>query len=169
MRNESIEATGANGRLLRVEFVWRGDRFGQLISVVEASGQIHSMLESVEGTPTDDWPPSPPLQGVVVETRPDGRRVALLVGMAGGSHWSASVEAPSGVAELIFDLACRHAKSPVWLGSRYRRLAGGEEWTLSISGDAAQVTHAGATISVGPHSVAGVGTTRWRFSVRTDL
>src|SRR5262245_7365890 len=123
MRSDGIEATGAEGQRLRVQFVWNGDRYGHVISLVESNGEIQPMLESIEGTSADDWPASPPLQSLSIETVPNGRRAALLVGMAGGSHWSASVEATVGRAELTFDLACRHGRQPIWLGNRYRRLS----------------------------------------------
>jgi hypothetical protein len=53
-----------------------------------------------------------------VETRPAGN-VALLVGMSGRSHWSASVEIADHGAEAVFDMACRAPEAPEWLGSHY--------------------------------------------------
>src|SRR5439155_1224637 len=120
MQPGAIEAYDASGSGLRVEFVWRGDRYGHMISEVGPAGVVEPLLESIEGTAADQWPASPPLQTLSVEELPGERRVALLVGMAGGSHWSASIEAVAEKGELIFDIACRHAAAPVWLGSRYR-------------------------------------------------
>src|SRR5436190_4759521 len=85
-----IEASHPDGLRLRAEFIWHGDRFAHIISLVNPHGDIQPLLESIEGTTADDWPSSPPLQSLSVEKLPDGRPVALLVGMAGGSHWSAS-------------------------------------------------------------------------------
>ena len=51
--------------------------------------------------------------------------LALLVGMSGTSHWSASAEAVPGEAALLFDIACRVKQTPVNLGSCYRSSAGG--------------------------------------------
>ena len=76
------------------------------------------MLESVEGSASDDWPASPPLQNLSIEELAPGRRAALLVGMAGRSHWSASIEPVPGQAALLFDVACRTSDSDVSLGSR---------------------------------------------------
>jgi hypothetical protein len=78
------------------------------------------LLESVEGTPLDAAPSSPPLQSVSIETLPGGRRAALLVGMAGRGHWSASIEAVPGEAALVFDIACRSAGGDPTLASTYR-------------------------------------------------
>ena len=118
MRSESLDATGSDGSILRVEFLWRSDRFGHVISAV-IRGHPIVLLESFEGTPADDWPPSPPLQSLHRELLPDGRTALLLVGAAGRSHWSASVEAAPREPRLIFDIACRHDGIGAWLGSKY--------------------------------------------------
>lgn len=115
-----IEFRDAAGRSLRVEFIRRQDRYAHVISRLEGNIAF-PIWESFEGTDADDWPPSPPLQQLSVETLSDGRRVALLVGMAGTSHWSLSVEAAPEGGAIIFDAACRVTQSPVALGSSYRR------------------------------------------------
>jgi hypothetical protein len=120
MRSEALEATGSDGVRLRVEFAWRGDRFGHVLSVVDREGTRTPLLESIEGTATDDWPPSPPLQSLRIENLSDGRQVALLVGMAGQSHWSASVEPVANEAALVFDIACRCRDTAPQLGTHYR-------------------------------------------------
>src|SRR5947208_6718154 len=117
-----MDAPGRNGLMLRVEFRWNNDRFKHVVSIVDVTGQATPLLESLEGTPSDPWPPSPPLQSLHIEKLSDGRRATLLVGMAGRSHWSASIEVALGEAKLVFDLACRHTQQPQRLGSRYRRL-----------------------------------------------
>jgi hypothetical protein len=165
MPNEAIEVIGTDGLCLRVQFLWRHDRFGNVISVVNAGGESIALLESVEGTPEDHWPPSPPLQSLSIETLSDGRRAALLLGMAGGSHWSASVEPSSGEAALTFDLACRSARQPGILGSRYRRIANGER--LVISGVDVTVTEQSDAVEIQPLAASGSsGTIRWKYVVR---
>lgn len=166
MRSDAIEAIAADGLRLRVEFTWLNDRFGHLISAVHPSGEVCPLLESIEGTPADNWPPSPPLQSLSIETLPDGRRAALLVGMAGGSHWSASVEAVTGRAELIFDVACRHTKEPKWLGNSYQRLSKSSD-ALQISSDEELITTP-ESIAIKPRSTRHGGTTRWKFTIRLD-
>jgi hypothetical protein len=169
MRNEAIEARGVEGLGLRVEFFWDGDRFGQLISTVSPNGEPQPILQSIEGSPADDWPASPPLQNLSIENLAGSRRAALLVGMAGQSHWSASVEAMPDKPELAFDLACRHATLPTWLGNRYRRLSD-QASRVTIHGEDARVGESESIIAIEPAmALAPRGTSRWRFCIRTEL
>jgi hypothetical protein len=133
MRSETLDATAADGRVLRVEFVWRGDRFGHVLSMGDDVGPFIPLMESVEGDAGDASPPSPPLQSLSLETLPDGRRVALLVGMAGRGHWSASIEPVAGAAAIDFDLACRIAGSGGALASNYRLTASGDTSLFSAA------------------------------------
>ncbi len=107
---------------LAVRFVWRDGRFAHAISIVEErSGNSTVVLRSIEGTPSDAWPASPPFQSLHREGAPSERQLALLVGMAGKSHWSASVELDPAVPCICFDVACRvHPGESGPLGSRYR-------------------------------------------------
>lgn len=108
---------------LRVHFTWQHDRFAHEISVLH-EGSWQPALASVEGTPHDDWPPSPPFQSLHIEEREDGRTLALLVGMAGKSHWSASVEIDADSSSVVFDVACRlRAPATGQLGSTYQTLS----------------------------------------------
>src|SRR5438067_13480407 len=166
MRNETIEAIGPDRRRLRLEFARLNDRYAQRISLIAADGAIQPLLESVEGSPHDDWPSSPPLQSLTIETRGD-HVVALLVGMAGGSHWSASIEAVAGKAELIFDIACRHGAKRGALGSRYRRVSGAAK-ELAIRGEGANISLTDDGVAIRPaDGVDSPGTTRWRFTLST--
>ncbi len=115
----TLSAAGPKGITLRAAFNWWVDRYGHAISVVHASGKISTVLTSIEGDASEAWPASPPLQSISVEEVASGRNAALLVGMAGRSHWSASVEAIPGQAALVFDVACRIGTLPAKLGSRY--------------------------------------------------
>lgn len=139
-----IETPLVGGHALRVEFVWHGDRYRHLIAVARPDGSAVPCFESVEGGAADPWPPSPPLQSLSIETLPDGRRVALLVGMAGKSHWSASIEPSASGRSLVFDIACRVAGPNPILGSQYC-LAGQPGAMLSPSGDGCR-----AEVSFGP-------------------
>ncbi len=100
---------------MRIAYQQQGDRFGHHIVIAKKSGLI-TLLESVEGAPDGPWPESPPLQELEVEPRGD-QEVALLVGMAGASHWSASVEVDTD--QLRFDIACRTRDTATCLGSTY--------------------------------------------------
>ena len=115
-REQQIEAGG-----LRVRFAFQGDRFAHAIKVARGAQWVE-FISSIEGTPLDLWPPSPPLQSLHLEARPPERQLALLVGMAGKSHWSVSVELdPAGW--VSFDIACRvRSEESIHLGNEYQPL-----------------------------------------------
>jgi hypothetical protein len=98
------------------------DRIAHRVEVA-AGGGYEPLLESAEGSPEEPWPASPALQQVHFQPTPDGRQAALLVGMAGRSHWSASVEVSGDGAAAVIEVACRAKSRPDWLGSTYRLLA----------------------------------------------
>lgn len=118
------------GGAWRLSFQRRADRYGHCIEV-SRNGEFRGVLESHEGTPDDAWPLSPPLQELHWEQRGDVH-VALLVGRAGRSHWSLSVEAAAEA--IVFDAACRVSEPPQWLGSTYRLLQPPANASLSDCG-----------------------------------
>lgn len=141
---------------------WRGDRWGQLVRLWR-EGTPALAFESLEGA-ADDWPVSPPFQELSDETLADGRRVLFLVGRAGTSHWSASIEARGG--QLVFDIACRHSRSPERLGSTYVQLA---ETPLQLqpAGAATTLTLIGNERMLAPATIATTlpATTRWQYTI----
>lgn len=188
MRNQAIESRGDSG-VLRVEFVWREDRFRQVISVVGADGVVALLLESVEGPKADGFPASPPLQSLSIETLADGRRAALLVGMAGRSHWSASIEPLADAAGLVFDIACRVGEARPRLASEYAiavassdgaQLAGVNSRfevrldrkslvATALPGTVCMPIPAEKSLTFAPVSVAAVAlgaTIRWKYEIR---
>jgi hypothetical protein len=119
-----VEAWGPDGVGLRVEFAQRGDRVGHVIRAIQRAESLTAPpgMQSREGSASDVWPPSPPLQSIHLERRAEGKCVALLVGLSGKSHWSLSVEPVAGAAALKFDVACRLNAEPASLGSAYDQL-----------------------------------------------
>lgn len=119
-----LELPLSEGYSLRVDFDRAHDRWAHrvLLVVPEGSGIVGPvlLLESMEGTSEEDWPVSPPLQFVSIEMRPKKPPVALLMGMSGDGHWSASIEQLPEEGTLRFDIACRAKSQPENLGSRYR-------------------------------------------------
>lgn len=115
---DSLVAVNAAGCGLRLTFVRGKDRFSHRVEAL-AHGCWQTCLESIEGDSAEPWPASPPLQQLHFESRPPDSAVALLVGMAGKSHWSAAVETDPNYASLSFDIACRANQPPRQLGSRY--------------------------------------------------
>ena len=90
---------------LRIGFHWHRDRFAHTIGFV-ADGRFVPVMASMEGTSEEVWPPSPPLQELHFEDRPEGR-VALLVGRTAGVHWSLAVDRAAEVDFFRLDVACR--------------------------------------------------------------
>lgn len=118
-KNEPVLSAGR----LQVRFAFREDRFAHEIWVADGD-DWRPVLLSVEGTPEQSWPASAPLQTLHVETRSEGP-LALLVGMAGKCHWSASVELNSARQRVCFELAARvRPPGSPWLGSTYELAEG---------------------------------------------
>jgi hypothetical protein len=165
-----------------VTFRWQHDRFGHTIELVHGQ-QVDRLLDSVEGTPSDNWPPSPPLQQLHVETR-DTNRVGLLVGMAGKNYWSMSVEVDAELKGLFFDVACRVSASSARLATTYSiaNAAGGKVifedgimyrdenrgWGLTVfrdgAPDHARVRVDERELTILP-SVGDSTTVRWKYCV----
>jgi hypothetical protein len=178
MRDSRLE-----GGPWRVTFERRGDRYGHRIELIEAD-KVTPLLESIEGTPEEDWPASPALKELHLEDRPGGKQLALLVGMAGRSHWSMSVELDPQAAQLVFDVACRLRDEPRQLSSTYRvaalpvrlltdppRVAGPQGFELqpqALENRVAELTLPSSEI-VGVQADVGTGkwprTIRWRYSI----
>lgn len=139
--------------LLRVDFDRAGDRWRHriLLVVPEGTGVVSPvlLLESVEGTSEHDWPASPPLQGISIETRPKKLPVALLVGVSGDGHWSASIEQLAAERTIRFDIACRAKSRPEALGSRYRLAPRAALKRVDADAGTIQFTAAGQTFELG--------------------
>jgi hypothetical protein len=122
--------------LLRVGFHWHTDRFAHSIGVLD-EGRLVPLMASIEGSASDRWPPSPPIQSVHTEQH-GNETVLMLLGMAGHSHWSASVQLDRERQTAKFDVACRiksddETSAATTLGSQYRTM------TDPVTGDAGDV------------------------------
>lgn len=115
-----LPAIVVGGKSYELTFTREGDRIVQRVVVDSGSPSEQIVLESSEGTPADAWPASSPLQSLSIEELTPGAPVALLVGMAGKSHWSASIERLSSNNGWRWDIACRVSVAPDFLGSTYR-------------------------------------------------
>lgn len=171
---ELLSATLSSGSEAELSFERRGDRWGYTLSLIASGGRRCVLVASVEGTPEQAWPPSPPLQALDRQTLADGRAVALLVGMAGRSHWSASVELDAARGAIRFDLACRHPAHPEWIGSTcHLTEAALAHLKLSpLAGTQVEVTRApragwAGQLRAWPAEVAPLGgTARWGYELR---
>lgn len=115
-----LPAIVVGGKSYELTFTREGDRIFQRFVTDSGLPSEQVVLESCEGTPADAWPASSPLQSLSIEELTPGAPVALLVGMAGKSHWSASIERLSGNNGWRWDIACRVSVTPDFLGSTYR-------------------------------------------------
>ncbi len=187
-------ATPADHRLgndeggLSVVFSWQTDRYAH---VIKATGERR--LISVEGTPQDDWPASPAISQLSTELI-DGRPTVLGVGCSGTTHFSVSVqldETADGSPLIRFDWAARLAKelSPseiasqddhagqlaeplAWLGSTYRRPAGGpNDWGIETIADTLSEhdrDDSEQRLVLQPTRIDGGRTVQWSYRVRIN-
>lgn len=127
-----------NGLVLRCERT--SDRFQSTVIWIDDQGTETVLLRSVEGTPNDDFPPSPPLQQMHLQEI-NGAPVMLAVGMAGRGHWSASImlnertrtEDTNCLATLVFQHAANVRGDTGWLGCTWM-LEGLKKNNQSITG-----------------------------------
>ena len=162
----------------RVSFHSCGDRIAHTVGLVVA-GRVLPLLASVEGTPDDSWPPSPPLTTVETATARGGQQ-AMLLGMAGRNHWSVSLVVNEAAGRLEFEVACRLKEPAGRLGSAYRTMVAasdssggvevrvdGETVRVEAPSPAAQVciTPEGLTVPVDPPDGPFPRTVIWKYAV----
>ena len=124
-----------------VTFTWTGDRWSHEV-VIRDLGAWRSVEGACLGTGDDRWPASPVLVELAPLATPRGRAI-LGVGKAGRSHFSASVGPdPDHPGQVRFEVACRLAERPVWLGSTYASAGG----SVTIRPEAAAPTELPATV-----------------------
>jgi hypothetical protein len=182
-----LEAIDKRGIGLRAEFGRTGRRMAHRIAAV-IGAEVVPLLASCEGEDLEAFPPSPPLQQLALDPRGDDLQVALLVGMAGRSHWSVSVEAFASRRVLRFDVACRSPSAEsTQLGSSYhatgawqflddgtsgRRLVRAgylcRLWACAERDVRARVTGEAENVSIHPVGLPRNGTWRWRYDVALE-
>ena len=113
-----VFSVGTDKQVLEAVFYRIGDRFTHRV-VLSSGNQSRTLLTAMEGETDETWPASPPLQQLSIETRGQSQ-VALLVGMSGKTHFSASVESIPGKCRLEFDVAARVHTDPAQIGSAYQ-------------------------------------------------
>jgi len=130
-----LNAQDWQGHHLMVRFDWCGDRYSHSVSAVRRDSR-RLLLESLEGGADDIWPSSPPIQELsdcTIVSDTNRGQATLLVGAAGKSHWAMTLSLRDYwigqgrrkfETDILFDVACRVAEAPEWLGSSYRVLCG---------------------------------------------
>ena len=115
---------------ISVEFTWNNDRWHHCFRIdqknclhsVEKDGITQSNVErTAPHGISDTWPASP----VITEVTPTeamGRQALVAIGLAGRSHFSASLTASETDEDsILIEVACRAQEAPKWLGSTYYR------------------------------------------------
>jgi hypothetical protein len=128
--DQRLLAIDSQGNGLAVALWRHGDRYAHALYALSGSTSPNTqdgsattpllLMASCEGNDRESWPASPPLQQLIVEPREAGREVALLIGMAGSSHWSLSIDVDPIDRVIVFEAACRCSSQPTELGSRYQ-------------------------------------------------
>ncbi|MDP7019253.1 MAG: hypothetical protein QGG36_25875 [Pirellulaceae bacterium] len=113
----ALSAVDAKGVGLVVEFSRTADRVAHAV-FAQRGDDRELLFQSVEGEDDDGWPSSPPFQEADMVDHL-AEPALLLVGMAGKSHWSGSVEVESARRALVFDVACRVVGVKPRIGSEY--------------------------------------------------
>lgn len=168
-----LEAAG-----LRLSFHAYGDRLAHTVGLV-VGNRVVPLLASVEGTPDDDWPPSPPLTTIELSSQGEVQH-ALLLGMAGRSHWSVAVVLSEAARRLEFEIACRMKEPASSLGSAYRTMVAArsheqgvalvvDNETVRVDGPSQQpavhVTPDGLNVPVEPPAGPFPQTVRWSYAI----
>ncbi|MGI9430503.1 MAG: hypothetical protein ACR2NM_17715 [Bythopirellula sp.] len=157
------EAVDSQGNGLRVEFTKPADRFGHTVLGVRG-GEVVPILCSIEGTPEDFAPPSPPL--TELHQQPS---LTFLTGATSIAHWSMSVEVVEG--GIWFDVACRAKRQPPVLGSAYQVVE--KQFELEV-GATCCVNQSGNLLNILPAAEASnmeefPTTFRWRYRISLIL
>lgn len=162
-----VFSSGNGDQVLEAIFYQIGDRFTHQV-ILRSGNQSKTLLTALEGAPDETWPPSPPLQQLSIETRGESQ-VALLVGMAGKSHFSASVESFPGQCRLEFDVAARVHTTPKQIGSAYQMPEASllPPNCLQAADSQTQTVRKNGIIHIAPTlTEIGPPTLRWRYWVQ---
>jgi hypothetical protein len=159
--SQTIEGSLGTDCVGRVEFFPWKDRIAHRVEI--RRGGASQMWESVEGDQQQNWPPSPPFQDISIE-RIHESNVALLVGMAGKSHWSLSVDIDAERGSIRFDVACRIADVAEQLRSSYRGPTAAAMDTPVVAGLGSTLRQLDDTWCIEPEAIDNPNATvRWMY------
>lgn len=146
------------------QFTWAVDRWCHRVLAGPPAAAGRPAWESVEGPwPVGGdprWPASPVIVELSRVARPGqgaaGGAALVGVGLAGRSHFSASITADPHHADAIrFEMACRVVEPPHRLGSTYR--VGGHVVRIDADGGGGGLPRTVVwAYSIGPEGLAGV-------------
>ena len=170
---------------LTVRYSKLGDRLSHTIGIQDGDSYL-PLLESIEGSPEEPWPASPPMQQMVAESFTPGASPVLLgVGLSGNGHWSTAIETQHSRL-LKFDIACKNSKSSHSMGSEYRVLipteSGPRPDSIVLLIEGTQRIEIGVTIGqlefsesehrlrvVPKSNPTSIQTHRWCYEIRSGL
>jgi hypothetical protein len=117
---KSADAYSLRDADFELSFNYVSDRWHHRVSV-RHHGEWHPLLTSEEGVPTDDVPPSPPLQDLRFEQLANRIFEFQLLGQSGKGVYSAAVRFDGGTGTIDFDLCARGRSkdSPLCTASHY--------------------------------------------------
>jgi hypothetical protein len=120
--NIQIPVQPVENTFVRLEFHKVEDRWAHSLLAIGPT-RTKTLLRSVEGTPDDNYPSSPPLHDINQHSLANGEAM-LGVGTASSGHWSIAYSAEERDDRSIIraDLACLLKKPDCankWLGSTY--------------------------------------------------
>lgn len=159
------EVVASNDRRLEIRFVWHHDRY---LHRIYFDNRLAGY--SVEGDSTEIWPPSPPLQQLSL-TLVDDRAAVLGMGSAGRSHWSLSaVPCSDQPGAIRFELACRCAGQPEFVGSTYHledqvRIAADPDSVRVDREGQVSITAKPSPAGTRPAAASSAGTRQWSYRI----
>ena len=128
--------------------------------------KVRPLLESIEGTPADDWPPSPPLQSLSIETLPEAAAPpcssawpAAATGRPASSRCLARRRWCSILLVEPVNAACRWAAATACLAPKSPQLAVTAELACAVRPEGKDA------IAIVPGETGGPGTIRWKYRI----
>jgi hypothetical protein len=177
----ALESRDATGRGLRIEFFQSSDRYVHRILAVGCEELPVILLDSIEGTSDEPWPPSPAFQALNLDDLHDCANsaefpaAAMLVGMSGSTHWSMTVKPLANAAVrgdlseqtgFYFDVAGRLKSVPKVLSTRY---AVGKRVRAKSVTDKMQLHFGSGQSQLDSRTAKGtIDPTRWQLNTRAS-
>jgi len=133
-----------------------GDRWQHGVSL-RHRGEWRCLLTSEEGAPTDDVPPSPPLQDLRLEQPAEMIYEFQLLGQSGKGVYSAAIRFDGTLRTIDFDL-CARGRSKTHLCTICRYVLPNDEWlpeVRDLSDSLILLPGGGRGIDVAPVAIVG--------------
>lgn len=168
---KSAEAYSLRDANFELSFRHVRDRWQHCLSV--RNHDVWSpLLTSVEGSPTDGVPPSPPLQDLRFEQLADEVFEFQLLGQSGKGVYSAAVRYDGGAGSVDFDLCVRGRSREMPLCTTSRYCLPGDGLLPQVRQMSAAVNllaRGGQSVEVMPVPISGSPPSECRLTVMNDL